>query len=69
MSMRHIVKITKYGSQLRINLPKLLVEELKLDELEFIVLERVNVTQILMRKIIDGKLPKKIGQSTGNQTY
>lgn len=60
--MRHIVKLQKHSGLVRINLPKLLCDEIDFKKVDYIILEPVGKTQILIRRFIDGETSKRKGK-------
>lgn len=67
--MKHIVKLQREGKNTRINIPKLLAKELKLDKVNYLILEQVGKTQILLRRFIDGDDVKAKGSRRKTRTY
>jgi len=63
--MRHIVKLQRHQGLIRINLPKLLCDELDYEKVDYIILEPVGRTQIMIRRFIDGETGK--GKSKRHQ--
>jgi len=53
--MRHIVKLQRDGSRLKIHLPKLLTDEVDFKKVDYLILEPVGRTQIMIRRFIDGE--------------
>jgi len=52
---KHLTKISKFGGQYRLTIPKLLVEELKWKGVEYVFLERHGSRDIRIRRFIDGE--------------
>lgn len=52
---KYIAKLSKFGGQYRITIPRLLVEECKWEDVEFVILSRVTYEEIKMRRFVDGE--------------
>lgn len=54
-----LAKITWTDGQCRITIPKLLVQQVGLDKIEFVTLEKVKDHQIIIRRVVDEKTFKR----------
>lgn len=53
--MKHLVKLSKFGGQFRISLPKQLVEDLSWKDVDFVILEDFKAGFLWVRRFIDGE--------------
>jgi len=52
---KHLSKISSFGGQHRLTIPKLLIEEMKWKGVEYVFLERLGKDDIMIRRFIDGE--------------
>lgn len=57
--MRHIIKLQKDGGRYKIHFPKLLIDEVDFKKVDYLILEPVGKTQIMIRRFIDGEHTKR----------
>ncbi len=57
--MRHIVKLQREKGRYKIHFPKLLADDFNFKKVDYVILEKVGETQILIRRFIDGETPKR----------
>jgi len=50
---KYLTKISKFGGQYRLTIPKLLVEELKWQDVEYVILENILNEFFRVRRFID----------------
>ena len=60
---KYFCKVNDVRGQFRITVPKALVFSLGWEGVEFVILERVPFSRILVRKFVDGKDLKSDGQA------
>ena len=56
--MRHIVKLQRDGKRYKLHFPKLLIDEVDYEKVNYLILEPVGRTQIMIRRFIDGEKGK-----------
>ena len=52
---KHLTKISKFGGQYRLTIPKALIDEIKWQGVEYVFLERLAKDDIMIRRFIDGE--------------
>ena len=52
---KYVVKLSKFGGQFRLTLPRLLVEVLDWEDVEFVILEDHSTGVVMVRRFIDGQ--------------
>jgi len=52
---KHLTKISKFGGQYRLTIPKLLIDEMKWKDVEYVFLELHGKDDIMIRRFIDGE--------------
>lgn len=52
---KHLVKLSRFGGQYRLTIPKLLINELGWQDVEFVILGRLPAAGIELRRFIDGE--------------
>ena len=52
---KHLTKISKFGGQHRLTIPKLLIDEMKWKGVEYVFLEPHGKYDVLIRRFIDGE--------------
>jgi len=52
---KHLARLSKFGGQHRLTIPKLLVEELGWHDVEYVVLSKVSKDLVYIRRFIDGE--------------
>lgn len=52
---KHFTKLSKFGGQYRLTIPKALIEEMKWQDVEFVILEDICLGYIRIRRFIDGE--------------
>ena len=52
---KHLTKISKFGGQYRVTIPKLLIEELEWKGVEYVILQPDMHRTIRIRRFIDGE--------------
>lgn len=52
---KHLTKISKFGGQYRLTIPKLLIDEAKWKDVEYVFLERHGKYDVMIRRFIDGE--------------
>ena len=52
---KHLTKISKFGGQFRLTIPKGLIEECKWQGVEFMILERMGHDEIKLRRFVDAE--------------
>jgi len=52
---KHLSKISSFGGQYRLTIPKLLIKEMKWKGVEYVFLERLGKDDIMIRRFIDGE--------------
>lgn len=60
---KYLTKISKFGGQYRITIPKALVEELNWHDVDFVIMEHICYEFIRIRRFIDGESLKASGQA------
>lgn len=63
--MRHIIKLQRDAGRYKIHFPKLLLDEVDFRKVDYLILEPVGRTQIMIRRFIDGEKGK--GKSKRHQ--
>ena len=51
--MRMICKVTRTDGQTRITIPKMLVEETEMNDIDYVILQSTEPRQITIRRVID----------------
>ena len=51
--MKMICKITRTDGQTRITIPKMLVEETEMNDIDYVILQSTEPRQIMIRRVID----------------
>lgn len=52
---KHLTKISKFGGQHRLTIPRLLIKEMKWQGVVYVFLERQGTDDIIIRRFIDGE--------------
>lgn len=52
---KHLTKISKFGGQHRVTIPRLLINEMKWQGVVYVFLERHGTDDIIIRRFIDGE--------------
>lgn len=60
---KHLSKISKFGGQYRLTIPKLLMEEIKWQDVEFVMLDRIGRDDVRIRRFIDGESLRAQGKT------
>lgn len=52
---KYLTKLSKFGGQFRVTIPKGLIEEIEWQDVEFVILERMGYDEIRVRRFIDAE--------------
>jgi len=52
---KHLTKISKFGGQYRLTIPKLLINEMDWKGVDYVILEGLGKKSIMIRRFIDGE--------------
>lgn len=52
---KHLTKLSKFGGQFRLTIPRALIEEMKWFDVEFVIMQPAGLNHITVRRFIDGK--------------
>lgn len=52
---KHFTKLSKFGGQYRLTIPKALIEEMKWQDVEFVIMELASPKAFYVRRFIDGE--------------
>jgi len=52
---KHLAKLSKFGGQFRLTIPKLLIQEMGWKDAEYVILQANDVRYITVRRFIDGE--------------
>jgi bifunctional DNA-binding transcriptional regulator/antitoxin component of YhaV-PrlF toxin-antitoxin module len=63
---KHLVKVSKVRGQFRVTLPILLIERLRWDDVEFVLLDDSKEGTVCMRRFIDGESLKGADEADRN---
>jgi len=52
---KYLAKLSKFGGQHRITLPKLLIKEAEWQDVEFVIIDRLGVGGLRIRRFVDAE--------------
>lgn len=52
---KHLAKLSKFGGQFRLTLPKLLIDEIEWHDVEYVILYKLETSEIRIRRFVDGE--------------